>query len=101
MSRFLKTLPPGDIVVLDNLGSHKSKEVRAMLRRVGAKLVFLPPCRPDLNRIEQLFSKLKDAMRKAMARTVQAVHDALATTLETIRPSECKNYLANAGYKST
>ncbi|PSJ58003.1 IS630 family transposase [Kumtagia ephedrae] len=100
-AELLKTLKPGDIVVLDNLGSHKSKEVRAMVRRTGAKLVFLPPYSPDLNPIEQLFAKLKHAMRKAMGRTVDAVHDALTETLETIPPSECQNYLANAGYKST
>ena len=100
-AELIRTLKPGDIVVLDNLGSHKGKEVRAMVRRAGAKLIFLPPYSPDLNPIEQLFSKLKHAMRNAMGRTVQTVHDALAAILETIQPSECGNYLANAGYKPT
>lgn len=100
-AELIKTLKPGDIVVLDNLGSHKGKEVRAMVRRAGAKLLFLPPYSPDLNPIEQLFSRLKHTMRKAMGRTVETVHDALATILETIPPSECANYLENAGYKST
>jgi transposase len=100
-AELIKTLKPGDIVVLDNLGSHKGKAVRAMLRKAGARPIFLPPYSPDLNPIEQLFAKLKHAMRKAMGRTVEAVHAALATALETVRPSECRNYLANAGYKST
>jgi transposase len=100
-AELIRTLKPGDIVVLDNLGSHKGKEVRAMIRRAGAKLIFLPPYSPDLNPIEQLFSKLKHAMRKAMGRTIDAVHDALAEVLDAIKPGECQNYLANAGYKST
>jgi transposase len=100
-AELIKTLKPGDIVVLDNLGSHKGKAVRTMLRRAGARLLFLPPYSPDLNPIEQLFSKLKHAMRKAMGRTPEAVHDAIAAILETIAPSECRNYLENAGYKST
>lgn len=100
-AELIRTLKPGDIVVLDNLGSHKGKEVRAMIRRAGAKLIFLPPYSPDLNPIEQLFAKLKHTMRKAMGRTVDVVHDALAQVLETIKSGECENYLANAGYKST
>ena len=97
----IKTLSPGDIVVLDNLGSHKGKAVRQMVRATGARLFFLPPYSPDLNPIEQLFSKVKHAMRKAMGRTVDAVHDALKIILETIPKQECANYIANAGYKST
>lgn len=100
-TELIKTLKPGDIVVLDNLGSHKGKAVRALVRKAGARLLFLPPYSPDLNPIEQLFSKLKHTMRKAMGRTIQAVHDALAAILKTIPPSECQNYLENAGYKST
>jgi transposase len=100
-AELLKTLKPNDIVVLDNLGSHKSVEVRKKIRATGARLIFLPPYSPDLNPIEQMFSKIKQAMRTAMARSVQAVHDALATTLATITPQECSNYLQNAGYRST
>jgi len=97
----LRTLAPGDVVVLDNLGSHKGKAVRTMIRKAGARLLFLPPYSPDLNPIEQLFAKIKHAMRTAMGRTAEAVQDALAATLETIPPSECENYIANRGYKST
>ena len=97
----LKTLQPGDVVVLDNLGSHKGKAVRQMVRAAGARLFFLPPYSPDLNPIEQLFSKIKHTMRKAMGRTVEAVHDALKLILEAIPKHECANYIANAGYKST
>jgi transposase len=100
-AELIGTLRPGDIVVLDNLGSHKGKAVRAMIKKAGAKMIFLPPYSPDLNPIEQLFAKLKHAMRKAMGRTVEAVHDTLAQILQTIPPDECANYLANAGYKST
>jgi transposase len=100
-AELIKTLKPGDIVVLDNLGSHKGSAVRKMIRDAGARLIFLPPYSPDLNPIEQLFSKVKQAMRAAMARSVQAVHDALAVTLDTVTPGECTNYLKNAGYRST
>ena len=95
------TLAPGDIVILDNLGSHKGKAVRRLIRSVGAKLFFLPPYSPDLNPIEQLFSKIKQAMRSAMARSDDTVHNALARTIETIKPDECANYVRNAGYGST
>ena len=65
------TLRPGDIVVMDNLGSHKSKAVRALVRKAGARVWFLPPYSPDLNPIEQVFSKLKHLMRKAQERTTE------------------------------
>ena len=84
----LPTLRPGDIVVLDNLGSHKSKAVRQLIRSVGAKLFFLPKYSPDLNPIEQVFAKLKHLLRKAAARTVDAVCAAIGEVLE---PSHPKN----------
>lgn len=71
------------------------------MRGAGAKLFFLPPYSPDLNPIEQLFSKVKHAMRNAMGRTVEAVQDALKIILDAIPKHECANYIANAGYKST
>ena len=95
------TLRPGDIVVLDNLGSHKSKAVRRAIRAAGAHLLFLPKYSPDLNPIEQLFSKLKHWLRKAAARTADAVYNALGPILETVTPDEFSNYFARAGYRQT
>ena len=99
-TQLLKTLKPGDIVVIDNLGSHKSGEIRKMIRAAGAKLLFLPPYSPDLNPIEQLFSKIKQYMRAAMARSINAVHDAVTDALATVTAIECANYLVNSGYAS-
>jgi len=95
------TLRPGDIVVMDNLGSHRSSAVRSALRAAGAKLFFLPKYYPDLNPIEMLFSKLKHGLRKAAKRTEDAVYDAIADLLPTVRPAECQNYFAKAGYART
>jgi len=95
------TLASGDIVVLDNLGSHKGKAVRRALREVGAHLLFLPKYSPDLNPIEQVFSKLKTLLRKAKARSLDAVADAIAQILKTYTPDECANCVKAAGYAST
>ena len=95
------TLRPGDIVVMDNLGSHKSAAVRQAIRAAGARLFFLPKYSPDLNPIEMLFSKLKHWLRKASARTRDAPCDATRTILETLTPTECANYFAEAGYART
>lgn len=94
----LPTLRPGDIVVMDNLGSHKSKAVRQLIRSAGAKLFFLPKYSPDLNPIEQVFAKLKHFLRKAAARTVEAVCLAIGDVLQAFTPSECANYFTNSGY---
>jgi transposase len=91
------TLRPGDIVIMDNLGSHKGKAVRRAIRSAGAKLLFLPKYSPDLNPIEQLFAKLKHLLRKAAERT----RDAVGRILNTISAAECENYLVNAGYART
>src|SRR5262245_24725614 len=96
----LPTLKPGDIVVIDNLGSHKGKAVRAAIASVGAKLIFLPPYSPDLNPIEQVFAKLKAALRKAQARTIEAVVQEIARTLPSFSSDECANYFRHAGYAS-
>src|SRR5437667_4023890 len=96
----LPVLRPGDIVVLDNLGSHKGKAVRQLIRSVGAKLFFLPKYSPDLNPIEQVFAKLKHLLRKAAARTVDAVCAAIGDLLQAFTPEECANYLTNSGYQS-
>ncbi|RWM64716.1 MAG: IS630 family transposase [Mesorhizobium sp.] len=100
-TQLIKTLKPGDIVVLDNLGSHKGAAVRDIVRAAGARLFFLPPYSPDLNPIEQLFAKLKHFMRRAARRSAEAVHNAIAATLNAVTPLECRNYIENAGYKST
>ena len=95
------TLRPGDIVVMDNLGSHKASAIRQALRNVGAKLFFLPPYSPDLNPIEQAFAKFKTLLRKAAARSVDEIHAAIKKLLDEFTVEECAHYLAHAGYKST
>ena len=95
------TLRPGDIVIMDNLGSHKGQSVRTAIRKAGAKLFFLPPYSPDLNPIEQVFAKLKQLMRAAAERTVEATWKAAGRLLKCFPPHECQNYLVNAGYAST
>ena len=92
-------LKPGDIVILDNLPSHKVEGVRAAIDNAGARLLYLPSYSPDLNPIEQGFAKLKALLRKAEARTFDALIHAIATALETFTPDECANYLANSGYR--
>jgi transposase len=94
------TLKPGDIVVMDRLGSHKGKAGRAAIRKAGAKLFFLPPYSPDLNPIEQAFAKLKTLLRKAAERTVDATWKRIGELLDRFTPQECNNYFANAGYAS-
>lgn len=94
----LPTLKPGDIVIMDNLGSHKGNVVRRLIRSAGAKLIFLPKYSPDLNPIEQVFAKLKHLLRTAAARTVEAVYAAIGRLLKAFTPQECANYFENAGY---
>jgi transposase len=96
----LPTLRPGDIVIIDNLGSHKAKAIRRALRAVGVKLFFLPPYSPDLNPIEQVFAKLKTLLRKAAERTVEATWKRIGTLIQHFTPQECANYFRNAGYAS-
>ena len=94
------TLTPGDIVIMDNLGSHKGCAVRKAIRAVGAKLFFLPPYSPDLNPIEQVFAKLKTLLRKANERTTEDTWKRIGQLLDAFHPAECSNYLKNAGYAS-
>jgi transposase len=96
----IPTLKRGDIVVMDNLGSHKRQAIRAALTAVGAKLFFLPPYSPDLNPIEQVFAKLKTLLRKAAERTITATWQRVGALLSNFSPQECANYLANSGYAS-
>ncbi len=92
------TLKPGDIVIADNLSSHKVAGVRQAIEAVGATIRYLPPYSPDLNPIEQVFAKLKSLLRKASKRTVDALWDHIGTLLDAFSPEECKNYLVNSGY---
>jgi transposase len=94
-------LKPGDIVIMDNLGSHRGRAVRQAIRTAGAKLFFLPKYSPDLNPIEQVFAKLKHLLRKRAARTVPAVSQAIGEVLDAFQPSECANFFKNAGYGPT
>ncbi len=93
------TLRAGDTVIMDNLGSHKGNAVREAIETAGADLVFLPPYSPDFNPIENAFSKLKALLRKAAARTRDALWDAVGTALNAFTPEECRNYFAAAGYE--
>jgi len=92
------TLQPGDIVIMDNLGSHKGKAVRLAIRAAGARLFFLPKYSPDLNPIEQFFAKLKHWLRKAAKRSADAVCNAIADILLLTSPDECSNFFVHAGY---
>jgi len=94
------TLAPGDIVVMDNLGSHKGQAVRSAIRAAGAHLSFLPAYSPDLNPIEQVFAKLKHLLRDAAERTMEATWKRIGHLLDCFSPNECRNYLKNAGYGS-
>jgi transposase len=94
------TLSPGDVVVMDNLGSHKSQAVRRLIRAAGAKLFFLPRYSPDLNPIEQVFAKLKTLLRKTDPRTIEVTWRSIGNLLDRFTPLECANYLTNAGYAS-
>ena len=93
------TLRPGEIVVMDNLASHKVAGIREAIEATGAELRYLPPYSPDLNPIEQAFAKLKALLRKAAARTVDDLIAAIADALTKFQPAECQNYLANSGYR--
>lgn len=92
------TLKEGDIVIMDNLPSHKVTGIREAIEAAGAKLLYLPPYSPDLNPIEQVFSKFKTLLRKAAARTVAALWKAIAKALDAFSPEECSAYLKHSGY---
>ena len=93
-------LKPGDVVILDNLSSHKNQEAARLIAAAGARLLFLPPYSPDLNPIELMFAKLKQLLRRAQARTVEALYAAIGRLIEEITPSECANYIRHCGYAS-
>jgi transposase len=93
-------LAPGDVVVLDNLAAHKVDGVGQAIAAAGASILYLPPYSPDLNPIEQLFAKLKALLRKAAARTKDALWSIIGRLLEACPPAECTNYLNHCGYGS-
>ena len=94
-------LKPGDIVIMDNLAAHKGDLIRKAIEAAGATLRFLPPYSPDLNPIENAFSKLKAGLKKIAARTVTSLDDAIAEVLPTISPNDSKNFFIKAGYSPT
>ncbi|WP_157100640.1 IS630 family transposase [Rhodoplanes sp. Z2-YC6860] len=98
--QLVPALKAGDIVVMDNLGSHKAAVLRQIIRAAGARLWYLPPYSPDLNPIEQAFAKIKHWMRMAQRRTIDDVWRQIGSLVTTIGPRECSNYFANAGYAS-
>ncbi|MBI0436215.1 transposase, partial [Roseomonas sp. KE0001] len=91
-------LRPGDIVIMDNLGSHKGVGVQAAIEAAGASLRYLPPYSPDFNPIENAFAKLKASLRKAAERSVEGLWSTIGRITETFTPAECANYFAAAGY---
>ena len=99
--QLVPTLRPGDVVVMDNLSSHKRSEVRPAVEAAGAELRYLPPYSPDLNPIERAFSKLKAKLRAAEKRTVSELETYLGEALDGFSPDECENYFTSCGYPAT
>lgn len=95
------TLKKGDVVIMDNLSSHKSEAVKKAIYSAGARLFFLPPYSPDFNPIEQVFAKLKHMMRKAKMRCKETLWRKIGDLLNYFKPEECNNYLKNSGYGAT
>ena len=92
------TLEPGQIVVMDNLSSHKVAGIRELIEGAGAELVYLPPYSPDFNPIEQCWSKLKNFLRSWAARTIDQLNDAIAYAMELVSAQDCRNWFKNSGY---
>jgi len=92
------SLHPGDVVIIDNLPAHRVNGVKAVIEARGATLIYLPTYSPDFNPIEQAFAKLKALLRKAAARTVDDLWNAIANAIKTFTPAECENYFVNSGY---
>ena len=93
------TLRVGEIVIIDNLGSHRSDKIRQAIEAQGATLLYLPKYSPDLNPIENAFAKLKAALRRAAARSTDALWDCIGQIIPTFTPQECANYFSAAGYE--
>ena len=97
----VRELRPGDIVIMDNLSSHKGAAIRQAIEAAGARLLFLPPYSPDFNPIENAFAKLKALLRAAAERTVDALWTTIGCLIDRFTPRECANYFAAAGYDAT
>ena len=95
------SLEPGQIVVIDNLSAHKGGRVREILETVGCELVYLPPYSPDFNPIEQAFSKVKGLIRKAQARTREALIEAMGLALDAVTDSDARGFFGHCGYHTT
>lgn len=93
------TLRPGDIVVMDNLPAHKPPAIRAAIERAGAELYFLPPYSPDFNPIEMAFSKVKALLKKAAARTLTSLWDAIRDAIDAVTSHDCRGFFTAAGYE--
>ena len=100
-TQLLPVLQPGDVVILDNLSSHKRTAVQTKIEAAGATLRFLPPYSPDFNPIEMVFAKLKALLRATAARTMPDLWQAIADAIKRFTPAECRNYLIAAGYDAT
>jgi transposase len=94
----VSALRAGDVVVMDNLSSHKGPAVRRIIEAAGAQLLYLPPYSPDFNPIENAFAKLKALLRKAAQRTVETLWSEIGRLVDRFTPEECRNYFAHAGY---
>ena len=94
----LPRLRPGDTVVLDNLGAHKTPSVRALIESVGASVLFLPPYSPELNPIEECWSKVKSVLRSYGARTLETLDDAIAWAMHKVSPADALGWIRHAGY---
>jgi transposase len=94
-------LKHGDIIIMDNLSSHKGPRVRELIETAGASLRYLPPYSPDFNPIENAFAKLKALLRKAAERTIGGLWTAIGRLLDSFTPRECANYFAAAGYDAS
>ena len=94
-------LRPGDVVIMDNLGSHNRPNVRASIETAAASLLYLPPYRPDFNPLENAFAKLKAMLRKVATRTIDGLWVAFGSIIDTFNPAECPNYVAATGYDPT
>jgi transposase len=99
--QLVPTLQDGDIVIMDNLASHKVVGVRKAIEKVGARVVYLPPYSPDFNPIEMVFAKLKDLVRRIAPRTVEALWNLLGRLVDAFSTDECQRYLRHCGYAAT